>query len=189
MEETYNESEVLEGIVKGNTKVIAAFYKKNLPMVRNYILKNSGNETDSEDVFQDGFVFLFQKLKEGDLVLECKASTYLYAVCRNIWRNRLRKQQRMSHQEDIGQLTVALDKNVVDEIEEQDQEALFRNYFLKLSDKCKTLLTFVFEGDSMKTISGKTGYSEGYARKKKFECKKSLLEMIEKDESYRELID
>ena len=41
----------------------------------------------------------------------------------------------------------------------------------------------------MKDIGIVIGSSEGYARKKKFECKKTLLEMIKKDPIYQELIE
>ncbi|WP_438710894.1 hypothetical protein ACSTS3_19875 [Aquimarina muelleri] len=39
----------------------------------------------------------------------------------------------------------------------------------------------------MRQIAEETGYSEGYARKKKFECKKHLIERIESNPTYEEL--
>lgn len=72
-------------------------------------------------------------------------------------------------------------------MEEKEREHLYRKYFLKLSDACRELLQLVFLQKSMKEIAKVTGYSEGYTRKKKFNCKKSLLERIEQDPLYQEL--
>ncbi|MHA7056062.1 hypothetical protein ACWGOQ_0002510 [Aquimarina sp. M1] len=40
----------------------------------------------------------------------------------------------------------------------------------------------------MKEIANITGYTEGYARKKKFQVKEHLLLMIKKDPVYLELV-
>ena len=49
-------------------------------------------------------------------------------------------------------------------------------------------MNLVFTGMNMRRIADTMGYSEGYTRKKKYDCKKLLLEMIKNDPKYQELI-
>ncbi len=181
------DQKILEGIVAGDEVILKTFYKNNLRYVRGYILKNSGNEADVEDVFQDALVFLYQKLKTDTLELHSSLSTYFYGVCKNIWRNRLRKNRKMVIVDDISEDTEIENPSILKEIEDKEREHVYRKYFINLSGTCREVLTLLFEGNSMKEIAKTTGYSEGYTRKKKFECKKSLIEMIEKDPIYKEL--
>ncbi len=177
---------ILEGIAAGDEMIITRFYKKNLPYIKGYILQNFGNEQDVEDVFQDALVFVYQKAKNDSLVLHSSLRTYFYGVCKNIWRNRLRKNNKQVIAETILDIKT-VDPSIIKEIEDKEREHLYRKYFVQLKDSCKQVLSMVFEGKSMKEIATITGYSETYTRKKKFDCKKSLIEMIEKDPLYKEL--
>ena len=184
-----DETDILKGIAKGDDKVLKAFYQRNLVAIRQYVLQNSGQTEDVEDVFQDALVFLYQKLQEGTLEINCSIHTYFYAVCKNMWRNRLRKKHKIVNQEAFQETEDVLTPTVIDSLQKKEREALFQNYFFKLGKKCQELLTWVFEGKSMREISELTDYSEGYARKKKFDCKKSLLILLENDPCYQELKD
>ncbi|WP_109301764.1 RNA polymerase sigma factor [Aquimarina sp. AU474] len=181
------ERKILEGIMAGDEAVIKAFYQKNLGYIRGYILQNSGNEADVEDVFQDALVLIYQKLTADSLEITASIHTYFYAVCKNMWRNRLRKNNKMVVKETLPDHEHALQEDITEDLEQQEREQVYRKYFVQLNDTCKRVLGLVFEGKNMKEISSITGYSEGYTRKKKFECKKSLIEMIEKDPIYKEL--
>ncbi len=181
------EREILEGIKSGDEVVIKAFYQKNLGYIRGYILQNSGNEADVEDVFQDALVLIYQKLTANSLEVTASIHTYFYAVCKNMWRNRLRKNNKMITKEIVPEHEDAWQEDRIEDFEQQDREHVYRKHFVRLNDTCKKVLGLVFEGKNMKEISSITGYSEGYTRKKKFECKKSLIEMIEKDPIYQEL--
>ena len=184
----FEEHKILEGIAAGDEAIIKTFYKKNLPYIRQYVLHNSGNEEDVEDVFQDALVFVYQKLKTGSLELHASLRTYFYAVCKNMWRNRLRRNKKFVVTKEVANIPEQLNITVIEELTYRERQQVYRKYFLKLNDSCRQVLTLVFEGKSMKEIAKVTGYSEGYTRKKKFECKRSLIEMIEKDSVYRELI-
>ena len=177
---------ILEGIAKGDQEILKGFYKKNLPYIQRYILQNSGNHEDVEDVFQDALVLMYQKVKTGSLELQSSLNTYFYAICKNIWRNRLRKHKKLVVIENTPD-TEDIDSSVIQEIENKEREHVYRKYFVKLSDTCKKILSLVFDGNSMRDIAQLTGYSEAYTRKKKFECKKSLIQMIEKDPIFQEL--
>ncbi|WP_299218873.1 sigma-70 family RNA polymerase sigma factor [uncultured Aquimarina sp.] len=181
------EREILEGIAAGDTLVIKAFYKKNYNYIRGYILQNSGDEEDAEDVFQDALIVMYQKLRSDTLDINVSIRTYFYAICKNIWRSRLRKKRKLIFDNELIEVDEQLEASIIEDIEKKEREHLYRKYFLRLSDACKEVLSLVFAGNTMKEIARITGYAEGYARKKKFECKKSLLDKIEKDPIYQEL--
>ncbi len=178
---------ILEGIAAGDTSVIKAFYKKNYNYIRRYVLQNSGDEADVEDVFQDALVVIYQKLKSDSLDIDVSIRTYFYAICKNLWRSRLRKKRKLIINTEVVGLSEDSEEPFTKNMENHDREHLYRKYFITLSDACKHILNLVFAGNRMKEIAILTGYTEGYARKKKFECKKSLLEKIEKDPIYHEL--
>ncbi len=183
------DQKILKGIAEGDEVILAKFYKDNLKYIRPYILRNSGSEEDVEDVFQDGLVFVYQKLKENDITISAYSSfrSFFFGVCKNIWRNRLRKNQRLVVTENITDTEETIAPDMLEDIVHKDREHVYRTYFLKLNTKCKEILELLFQGKSMKEIANITGYTEGYTRKKKFECKESLLQMIENDPMYQEL--
>ncbi len=181
------DQKILKGIVAGDEKIITAFYQKNMRYIRRYILQNFGNEQDVQDVFQDTLILIYEKHKAGELVLHSPLRTYFYGVSKNIWRNRLRKNKRMVITEEINEDAEIIDPEVIEDIENKEREHVYRKHFLKLSGTCREVLGLLFEGKSMKEIAEITGYSEGYTRKKKFDCKQSLMDVIAKDPLYKEL--
>ncbi len=178
---------IINGIISGDDAIIKAFYKKYLPQVSNYIVKNSGSISDAEDIFQDAMVFVYQKLKSDSLELNCSLGTYVYAVSRNMWMNKLRKNNRMVNNEDIITISGIDESDLIEDIYAGERRTLYQKYFLKLGESCQELLALFFSGASMREISNKKGYTEAYTRKKKFECKKKLMAMVEKDPAFDEL--
>lgn len=181
------ERKIIEGIIAGNELIITTFYKRNLPYVKNFMLSHNGRDEDVEDVFQDALVVLYEKLTVGDLEIRSSVHTYFFSVCKNLWKSRLRRKRKVLANNDLLANVDKEEDLFLSNIENNEREHLYRKYFIKLDDSCKELLELVFEGKSMKEISQLTGYTEGYARKKKFECKKKLLEMIENDPMFKEL--
>lgn len=181
------EDKITQGLIAGDEKVIKIFYAENLPKIRSYILKNSGNKADAEDVFQDALVFTYQKLKKDSLNLSCSLSTYVFAVSRNLWMNTLRKRRKIVPNVKIVDISEDLNMSIIEVINNMDKQSLYQKSFLKLGDTCQSILLHFFSGKSMAKISELMDYSEGYARKKKFECKESLVEIITADPLYKEL--
>ncbi|MDY8135204.1 sigma-70 family RNA polymerase sigma factor [Aquimarina sp. 2201CG5-10] len=183
----HNDQRIIKGIQTGDEAVIKAFYKKNLIYIRGYILKNRGSEADVEDVFQDALIWMYQKFRSECLRKDVSIHTYFYGICKNMWRNRLRQKTRLILDE-IHFKNLELDENyIIDKISLNEKEQLYRKCFLKLSRSNRELLNLFFEGKSMKEIAKIMGYSEGYTRKKKFQSKKALLEIIENNQVYQEL--
>ncbi|KAA1243211.1 RNA polymerase sigma factor [Aquimarina sp. RZ0] len=183
-----DEIRIFNGIINGDDEVLKSFYKKNFKRIRNFVVMNSGTEVDSEDVFQDALIVLYQKLKSDPSSIHCSIHTFFYGVCKNIWRSKLRKKSNLPFIGDSDNLILDVNANIIEDIEKQERENLFRKHFLKLNNSCRQILTLYFEGKSVREIAMITKYSEGNVRKKKFESKKLLMSMIENDPLYREFV-
>lgn len=182
------EHKIIQGIVTGDTNTIKDFYNKNYCYVKTFILKNRGTEKDAEDVFQDGLIFLYQKLQNETIHLDNSLNTFFYGVCKNIWRNRLRKKDRMVFNETLVQsYNLAESNQILQEIDDKERAHVYRKHFCNLKPENQKLMSHFFDGKSMKEIASLMGYSEGYTRKKKFRVKKELFTMIENDPLYNEL--
>ncbi len=184
----YNDIKILEGIAGGDETILKYFYKKNFRGVRKYILANNGTEEDTEDVFQDSLIIIYQKLTKGMIELNCSVHTYFYSICKNVWRNRLRKNDKLEIHDDIVSISNSIVSDINDDIERGDREHIYRKHFMKLDGKCRSLLSLLFEGKSAREVATALNYSEIYVRKKKFGCKECLLRMIRQDPIYKELI-
>jgi len=181
------QNEILAGIVAGDQIIITEFYKNNLPKVKSLILKNSGSEKDAEDIFQDAMVFVYEKLENNSLQLTSSLGTYIYSVCRNMWMNELRKSKKEIKNETILSIAASDTDDIIEEIQQKEKSYVYQKYFLQLGPVCQELLTLFFKGLSMKDIAKQRDSTESYVRKKKFNCKKRLTELIKADPVFEEL--
>ncbi|MEO1049462.1 MAG: sigma-70 family RNA polymerase sigma factor [Bacteroidota bacterium] len=179
-------NEILEGIKAGNQATLNQIYKEHLPIIRQFITTNSGTSADGDDIFQQSLLIIYRKLKMGGLEIDCAFGTYLYSICKRLWLAQLRKNKRSITFETL-EVSTDIEQNVQHTIERDEQLNLYKKHFSKLQQKCQQLLTLFYRGESMKVIAEKMGYTESYTRKKKFECKKGLIELVEKDPIFKEL--
>ena len=85
--ETITNKEYLSGIVNNDFSLLQRIYEQSLPEVIRYVKKNSGTLDDAKDVFQEGIMVIFKKVKEDRLVLTTSFHAFLFMVCKRIWLN------------------------------------------------------------------------------------------------------
>lgn len=187
------DQELLNLILSGDTKTLVNLYDKSFSSIKQFVLKNSGQPEDAEDLFQEGLVVLYRKIKGGSLVLTCSLPTYVYSICRNIWLDQLRRVGKVGIDKgtiDGGEELVDLDSDTIETIYLNDRYALYQKHFQLLGEGCRKLLKLFFDKVKMKEITEKMGFgSEQYTRKRKFKCKEKLIESIKSDELYSELVE
>jgi RNA polymerase sigma factor (sigma-70 family) len=64
---------------------------KHFPMIRKLIRSKGGNSKDAEDIFQEALIILIRKAKDKDFKLTAQLSTYLFSVCRFLWKDQLNR--------------------------------------------------------------------------------------------------
>ena len=129
------------------------------------------SRSDCEDIFQEAFIILHNKIISGELILTAKLSTYFIGICRNKALERIRKNGKTVNiidehpdvtkgefeDERIDRLLVL--ENDSDTIETR-KEALVREIVSKLPAPCdKILWGFYRDGFSMKTLAQMYNYS------------------------------
>ena len=170
-----SEIEIIHSIRKGDQKPLEAIYVEHYPMIKDYILKNSGSEIEAKDVYQDGMIILHEKLMDPAFLLSAKISSFLFSICRNIWLKQLRTKKKLPK--------TMLDENqdfvpdmVDDHFEKEERLKKISNAMKELGDSCKKILTlFFFEKASMNEIAQQLGYTnEANAKNQKYKCMKKL---------------
>ncbi len=185
----YTNNEILEGIINRNEKIAKYLYDKIFPAVYKHISLNNGNKEDAFDVFEKAYLIVEKKIRNDELVLSCKFSTYFFSVCRNVWFNELRKMKKEILDHDvIFEYRTSDTLNYIERLIEYEPYYLYKKHFERLSELCKKLLSMALEKIPYERIAAKLNYSSaGMARKRKYKCKKKLLESIRKDPLFTEL--
>jgi RNA polymerase sigma factor (sigma-70 family) len=177
----------LNGIRTGDVSILRSIHAEFFPGILAHIRQNSGSREDAEDVFQNAIVIVFQKLRQEPIELSSSFYTFLFAICKNLWLKALRKKKglRVSNP---GEMELTDDISLTEIMEEQERHTLYRQKFRQLGEDCQRLLKLFFTKTPMAEIARTMGYaSEGYAKKRKFICKKQLIELIEADPLFAEL--
>ena len=178
----------LLGLKKQREEVLREIYDNYFPGIKNHVINNSGSDEDAEDVFHDALIVIYRKVKNDSLELTSSFHTFLFAICKNLWLKKLKRKKRKSGVtiEDAEVLTILNDSE--QEIETTERFALYREKFQLLGEDCQKLLLLYFERKNMEEIAEAMGFgSEGYARKRKFQCKDKLTKLIKADERFNEL--
>jgi RNA polymerase sigma factor (sigma-70 family) len=166
------DEEVIEKIKKGDESAIAFLYQKHYRMMVNLVTKNSGEEDEAKDVYQDALIVFWEKVVSGDLVMTSKISTYLYSIVNNLWRKELNRKSKTSKEE--------ADQPVYSNEDANEQIKAIRLCISKLGETCqKVLQMYYFDRMSMIEIAEKLNFSNAdTAKTKKYKCKKELDVMV-----------
>ena len=185
--ERYTESQLMDGILHSESHVINFIYQKFYGKVENFLVGKGGNPEHIKDVFQEAMIVIYQKVSEKGLILTCSFSTYLFAVCKNIWMHDLRR-NRYQTVEDSNMDVLAEDEGQDEEMQD-NLKALFRSHFSQLSEGCQKLLKMHFNRVPLADIQRIFGYSsEHYTSDRKYRCKQSLYKRIINDPKYKKII-
>mgnify|MGYP003580969942 CR=1 FL=1 len=145
-----------------------------------FILNNNGDEDDAKDVYQEGIIVLYNKIKGGDFELSSKLKTYIYSVCRRIWLKKLAQQnKKTSDIADFEDVLVVDDE--VEQHEEKDRQFdKMQSALVLLGEPCKTIIQdFYIHNLSMQDICEKFGYTNtDNAKTQKYKCLQRLKKLF-----------
>ena len=180
-----NDQELLDGILRSDSRAVLKIYQDFLPGIIRYIQKNRGSEEEARDIFQEAMIVLFRKIKAGNLNLTCTLNTYLSSICRNLWLKKLRDHKEMGVIEGVD--FIDPDEDTLKTMQVTAKRRLVRKYLDQLGEKCRQILELVLQKIPYKKIAEQLGTSEGYIKKRKFDCNKKLVESVRTDRAYHEL--
>jgi RNA polymerase sigma factor (sigma-70 family) len=180
----------LDALLKNDEKVLKQLYLETIPSVKTYILKNSGTETDAQDIFQEALLAIFQKAQSGKLQINGDFQPYLFAVCRNLWLMQLRKKS----QKGVTSMDERQHMIMIDSFGEAEQTAnqyarlrLLEEQLQQLGEGCSNLLKLAWSGKPLEEVAKLLNNSYAYIRKKKSECMGKLLVLVKNTPEYKQL--
>lgn len=185
----YSDKEIIKGIKTGNGKVLKFVYKNHFPAIRNMIVNNSGTNDDAEDIFQDALVITYKNLVYREVVLSSTIKTYVYAICRNLWLQKITKAGKNRERNN----EMKYETNIIAEEENNMQESgkyeLYRKHFRLLSEDCRKILTMFLKKIPLKDIAATMNHkSVDYTKTRKYLCKKALKKGIFNDPDCKKYI-
>ena len=179
--------EILDGIRDKNNDILTFVYKKYYPFIKRFILNNSGNKQDAEDIFQETIVMIYRKVEEGQLSLDCSFKTYLYSVCRILWLKELERRKLIKNNN--MELKNIVDPEVKFLLEDGDLEKkkLIQEHLMHLKENCRQILTLFYAGVPISEITEILGMSStANTRQRKNRCKEKLIESLKKDPRFKD---
>lgn len=181
--EQISDEVLLAGLGTGNKierdRLLRYLYTQHFPYIAAFITKNNGSDADAADIFQDAIIVFYEKVRLGDLSLNCAIRTYLYSVCRNLWMNRLRVKKRMVK---IDELTnaIPIEPESLAIIQANERQEVIIKLMESLGPDCKKVLTlFYFDRLRMKEIAQQMSFAnEQVAKNKKATCMKRIKALV-----------
>ena len=177
----------ISAILSGDRTVLTLMYRTIFPAIRKLVVDYGGSEEDAKDVFQDATIVVYEKASLPDFRLTSQFSTFFYGICRYLWMSRRQKKS-------AAEVTIPEQaKYIVDEAGEIDflqveRGKLFYRALRQLGEDCQQILQLFFQKTAMEEIALQMGFaSEGYARRRKSQCKDRLVELVKNDPEFPEL--
>ncbi len=161
---------LIEAIKLGDEKALGVFYRENFGKIMHLVLKNSGDDNDAKDVYQEGMMEVVMQVRSGKLdQLTSRLSTYLYSICHHKWIDKLRRQNKavevVWEETEMG---VILDE----ESEQPPYWHALETVLGQIGEKCRELLqAFYYEKLPMSQIAWKLGFKDdNSAKSQKNKC-------------------
>lgn len=174
----YSDAELIARI-KEDSDGLDLLYRQHRRYCLSY-LNSLHNHEEMQDIFHDAVLALYEKLRRDEaFVLRCSIQTYLNAVCRNMLRERLRKENRFINFEDEFE-----HDNIVDVLQpiESDNSPKMKaihkalNLMKETGGKCyEILLRYFYLQQRMDRIAYEMDYTNSdNAKNQKARCQKRL---------------
>ncbi len=171
---------VIAGIRCGDDRALAHMYKLHFPMVSHLILSNNGTDDEAKDIYQEGVIVFYEKIKDNSLELSCQIKTYLYSVCRRLWLKKLAEKGRFAVKLDDAENYLMLEEDVPQHEENERQFGQMEVAMNQLGEPCRSLLEdYYIRTQSMQEITERFGYTNSdTAKNQKYKCLQRLKKIF-----------
>ncbi len=183
---------LLRGLQQGKKWAIEQLYRDAYPTVQSLIKRNSGTVDDAKDLFQDCLLILIPKLREPSFTIKAAPSTYLYAIARNQWLSKLRKNNKnpvdliVDEPEINYQLKELADFDPDKSAANSELYGLVKKAFKKLGEDCQKVIQMKhIHKYSHEEITEEMEYTTSYSRLKLNKCMTQLRKWINENPAFK----
>lgn len=169
------QNDLINDLQEEQAKAYQSLYNNYFGQVKNFVCNNKGSLSDAEDVFQDTMFVLVQKIRKDQFRLTASMGTYIVAIAKNIWLNKLRHQYRQEIE--MSKYNHTFFEEIDQAIEQEKYyKSQLQQYLYKVSKHCQSVIEDVFfKGKSTEQIQKEYGYSSKHnAANQKYKCVEQL---------------
>lgn len=183
----HRDQKYIEALLKNDKLLIKEIYDKWHKNALIFVTKNSGNEQDADDVFQETLTALLLKARKDNFILTVPLGGFLFFIYRARWIDILKK--RGVEKKHIKEFNLYLDNKDSIKIAEElifgyKKQMLFDFCFQKLSGKCKKILEMKIAKIPAKEIMVQLDIAnENAVHQNVSRCKAKMIDLRKKYES------
>jgi RNA polymerase sigma factor (sigma-70 family) len=177
----YSDQEILQAIRSGRDRdVLKYLYNTLFPKVSTYIRNHSGDRDVAFDIFQDSIMVFYRYVKEEKFDPQYDIGAFVFAVGKNLWLNRLRKESRavvLPEYTDFPDGGTDILQHLINRERAEAVEAML----VALGKRCEELLRYsIFHRMKNAEICQLMGFStENAVKTRKYKCMQRLISFIE----------
>ena len=170
----------IEQTLSGNVNAFAFLVERYQRMVYTLVIRILKNNEEAEEISQDVFVKVYQKLEsfKGD----SKFSTWLYRIAYFTSLDELKKKKRTVSVDDIEQIPnseLGMVKDALSYIHDKQRKEIISDAIKKLKEDEQVILTlYYFEDQSLKEISKVVNLTIDNVKVKLFRSRKRLFSLL-----------
>ncbi|MEO0403647.1 MAG: RNA polymerase sigma factor [Bacteroidota bacterium] len=174
------DQDIVEGCLKKNPKAQKALYDAYAAKMMSVCLRYAGNRNDAQDVLQEGFIKVFEKLDQ----FSGKGSLggWVRMIMINTALIKIRKEKKFLHHEEVSEVNDLSpnDHGVLEKLAADEILSLVQN----LPAGYRTVFNlYAVEGYSHKEIGEMMGISESTSKTQYFKAKAHLKKALQKLEN------
>jgi len=184
----YTDQELVNGIVEGKREILNYVYDNYFEAVRKNVLKNSGNEHDARETFNEALLAISRK---KNVEMTSTFAAYLTRICRNKWIDELRKRKRNTINYVNWEGTIVQIEHEPED-ESEHREALIKQIIDRnmeiLGEPCKSLIVARYVQElPLKDIGNINNMIPNTVGQKIGRCIAKLQELIRADAHFKKL--
>jgi RNA polymerase sigma factor (sigma-70 family) len=174
--------EIINDLKGESNRAFGDLYKNYFGLVQHYIIRNNGSAEDAQDVFQEAMIVLVEKLRQDNFQLTASLKTYIMAISKYMWLNKLRNGFRVTEFTDLHSNSFFEEINLSIEQEKTYRDKL-QAYMTKITGHCNRLLhDMFFKKKPIEQIQEEYGYSSKHnAQNQKHKCIEQIRKVKEQD--------
>jgi RNA polymerase sigma factor (sigma-70 family) len=174
--QTFSDSDLIEGCIRGDRKLQHELYKRYAPKMYGVCLRYAGNVEEAEDILQEGFIKVFNKMTSfrGEGSFEGWIRRIFVNTAIEHYRKKIYLQPITEYEENTVEGKYL---SVLDDLAEKDIIQLVQ----QLSPGYRTVFNmYVVEGYTHKQIAEELGISEGTSKSQLSRAKLILQDLVKK---------
>lgn len=168
--DTEQDKLLVQQLITNEREAYLSVYRLYYPELARFILRNSGNTQDAEDMFQETLLVLMHKIRSENFVLQSSLKTFLFAVNRNQWLKRLRSKRMLIPAELLQEPDLAVDS--IEEDVKPNTENWLERLFENITGHCVILMTRIFlKQHEPDVLIRELGYKNAHSfQNQKYKC-------------------